>query len=196
MSATTPSSAVRARARGGAALGAAVLTAALLAPAAPANAQDTYTYSIGVFGGVGGSVDEDAAGFGNAAYQLAFGMVIEPEVQLRLRIGGLGFGAQDTVAELADPSLAFVTLGGEYKFDEGFYVSGIYGALGAYRLRGRLPSGAAEEETTFGVAVGATGEFKLSRHLAIEAELSGHYVSSDYAEFFATALVGLSYRTR
>jgi len=191
-----PRFSLRRAARGGSALLAAALTAVLLAPAAPARAQETYSYSFGLFGGVGGSVDEDAAGYGNAGYQVAFGMVIEPEVQLRVRLGGLGFGREDTLGPLADPSLQFLTVTGEYMFDEGFYRSGLYFGLGGYRIEGRPPGGGTDEETTFGVAMGATAEFQLTRHLAIEVELAGHYVASDYAEFFAAAFAGVSYRMR
>lgn len=174
---------------------AAVLLAAALALLAPgaAEAQETYTFTVGVFGGIGGSVDaEPGDEIDNTGFQLDLGMVIQPSNHLVLRLGRLDLDSADRFEDLTAAELTYATIGGEYKFRHSYYDSGIYLALGGYRLEGdAAAAGADEEETAIGLALGVTGEFPITRWLGFQVELSGHYVDFDRANLFAMGQAGV-----
>ena len=152
----------------------ALLVAVLALPAA-ARAQDHYTFSAAVLGGLGGSPDVDGANYGNGGFQVNLGMVTEPRTILGLRVGHLSLNRPEPFGSLTGAGLSYATIGGEYRFRETYYDSGIYLALGAYRLTGTDAFGASRDRTAAGVSLGFTGEFPLTRRLGVLVELSGHY---------------------
>jgi len=159
----------------------------LLLPGA-AGAQELYTYSVGVLGGIGGSLDADPGGsLTNQSFQLNLGMVTEPHTHVILRLGKLSLDNDSLFGSLSNAKLDYVTIGGEYRARQAFWDSGLYLALGGYRLYGDQPSGRDRVETSVGLAVGATGELPITRHLAVLAEISGHYIHFREAQFFAMA---------
>lgn len=168
--------------------------AALLALPGLARAQELYTYSADVLGGVGGSPDPDEGdGFSNTGFQLNLGLVTEPRTHLKLRLGRLQLDSDDSFGSLTGAELTYATLGGEYRFPERFYDSGIYIALGGYRLEGDDAGGRAREDTSLGAAIGFTGEFQVNRFMGVLIELSGHYADLDEAQVFGMAHAGLSF---
>lgn len=172
---------------------AAVLAAAALALLAPgaAEAQETYTFTVGAFGGLGGSVDaEPGDELDNTGFQLDLGVVIQPKNHLVLRLGRLDLDSAERFEDLTAAELTYATIGGEYKYRHSYYDSGIYLALGAYRLEGETAPGADEEETAIGLALGVTGEFPITRWLGFQVELSGHYADFDRANLFAMGQAG------
>jgi hypothetical protein len=152
----------------------ALLVAVLALPAA-ARAQDHYTFSAAVLGGLGGSPDVDGANYGNGGFQVNLGMVTEPRTILGLRVGHLSLNRPDPFGSLTGAGLSYATIGGEYRFRETYYDSGIYLALGAYRLTGTDAFGASRDHTAAGASLGFTGEFPITRQLGVLVELSGHY---------------------
>jgi len=173
---------------------AAALAAALLAALAPgtAEAQETYTFSVGAFGGLGGSVDADPGDeLDNTGFQLDLSMVIQPSNHLVLRLGQLDLDSAERFVDLNAAELTYATIGGEYKYRHSYYDSGIYLALGGYRLEGDDAAGGSEEETAIGLALGVTGEFPITRWLGFQVELSGHYVDFDRANLFAMGHAGV-----
>jgi len=166
---------------------------ALAVSSLPAAAQGRHNILVTLTGGVGGSLDEDAAGQGNPAFQLGLAMESAGQRLLSLRLGRLSFGSDDVLGSLADPQLDYATVGGEYRFDEGSYVSGLFLGLGAYRLEGILPvSGARDEETVLGLNLGASGLFDLTQRVSLTGEISAHLLNSDVAEIFLVALGGIA----
>ena len=87
--------------------------------------------------------------------------------------------------------MTYATIGGEYRTPETFFDSGIYIALGGYRLEGTGLSGEDESETSWGLAIGATGEMPLKQWLGLQLEISGHYIDFEDAQFFAMAHGGV-----
>ena len=172
---------------------AAGLVAALALPGA-AHAQESYTFTVGVLGGVGGSVDADVGdSLDNTGFQLDLGMVIQPENHLVLRIGQLGLDSDERFEDLTDADLTYATIGGEYKYRHSYYDSGIYLALGGYRLSGNdFFDGESEDETAVGLALGVTGDFPITRWLSLQVEFSGHYADFDDASVFAMGHGGLA----
>lgn len=164
-------------------------TTLMLAGAPAVSAQETYTFTVSLLGGIGGSIDRSEAGFGNTSYQLAAGMRIGESSHVVVRAGTIDFDPVDRIGRLTQPGLEYVNLGGEYTFDEGHYTSGVYVALGAYQLDGFV-LGRDESGTEVGVAVGATGDFDVSPHFSLRAEAAGHLIGSNFATAFANVLVG------
>jgi len=173
-------------------LGKSLLGVSLLFLPALGGAQELYTYTVGVFGGIGGSSDANPGGcFGNKGYQLNLGVVTEPGTHLVLRTGKLALDRDGLFGSLSDADLKYVTIGGEYRYSERFYESGIFAALGAYRLNGTQASGRESREDTWGVSVGFTGELPIKTWLGLQAELSGHYVDFREEQFFAMVHAGV-----
>lgn len=165
----------------------------LLLPGA-AGAQELYTYTVGVFGGIGGSFDADPGdSLTNTGYQADLGIVIQPRTHLVLRTGLLALDEDEKFGSLSEAELTYVTLGGEYRQRQDFYESGVYVALGGYRLEGLTPSGRDSRDTSLGLAVGITGELPIKRWLGLQAEISGHYIDFDEANVFAMAHAGVAF---
>lgn len=173
-------------------LAACALALVLLAPGA-ARAQEIYTFTVGVLGGFGGSVDADPGDeIDNTGFQLDLGMVIQPKNHLVLRLGKLGLDSADQFVDLTNADLTYATIGGEYRYRHSYYDSGIYLALGGYRLEGNDFVGKKQDETAVGLALGVTGEFPIRRWLSVQVEFSGHYVDFERANMFAMGHAGLA----
>ncbi len=174
------------------------LCAALLALAAPVcgHAQaEAYNFSVGLLGGIGGSVDASPGdNLDNSGYQVDLGMVTRPGTHLVLRLGRLGLDSSKQFGTLTNADLTYATIGGEYRYRQSFYDSGIYLALGGYRLGGDDALGRSTDDTAIGLALGVTGEFDLSHHLSILVELSGHWADLAEAQLFAMGHAGLAWR--
>jgi hypothetical protein len=163
----------------------------LLFPGA-AGAQELYTYTIGVFGGIGGSFDADPGdSLTNTGYQVNLGIVTEPRTHLVLRTGRLALDQDERFGSLRDAELQYATISGEYRIRQDLYESGIYLGLGGYRLEGTTFSGRDSRDTSWGLAVGVTGELPIKPWLGVQAEISGHYIDFDEANFFAMAHAGV-----
>lgn len=165
-----------------------------LAFAPPAQAQpELYNFSVGLLGTVGGSEDVSPGDeLDNTGFQLDLGMVTEPGEHLIVRLGQLGLDSADQFGNLTDADMAYLTIGGEYRFRHPFYDSGIFLALGGYQLQGDdVASGESRDETSLGLSLGATGEFAINPSLGVVVEVSGHYVDFDEAQIFLMGGVGL-----
>jgi hypothetical protein len=169
-----------------------LLVFSLLVLPAAAGAQELYNYSVGVLGGIGGSFDANPGGsLTNSNFQLNLGIVTEPGTHVVLRTGKLSLDKDKLFGSLRDADMEYVTIGGEYHYQETFYESGVYVALGGYRRQGTSAAGRSDSQDTWGASVGFTGELPIRRWLGIQAELSGHYVNFKDSQFFAMAQAGI-----
>jgi len=171
--------------------GSALLAACLLIPGA-ARAQEEYTYTVGLLGGIGGSVDASPGGnLDNTGYQLNLSMVTEPRTHVVVRLGRLNLDSDRGFGSLTDAEMSYATVAGEYRLPESWYESGLYIGLGGYRLQGTR--GASDQtENAVGLSLGATGEFPVTKWLGILVELSGHYVDFDEQQLFAMGHAGVA----
>ncbi|HVS16779.1 MAG TPA: hypothetical protein VMV46_22935 [Thermoanaerobaculia bacterium] len=158
---------------------AALLALSMLVPAA-GHASQARNFTVLVAGGLGGPLDADQPdpGLGNGSFQLGFSWVTQPQTRVGVRVGTADLG--DAIEELRDPTLDWVTIGGEYRYDEGFFDSGLYLGLGYYRLDGTL-AGVSGDDSAVGVVLGATGEFPITPMFSIIGELSVHWADLDQA---------------
>lgn len=168
-----------------------LIVALALSPAA--SAQDLYSYTVTLSGGLGGSFDvEPDAGLDNQSFQLGFAMITAPRALLSVRVGQLAFDSAEGFAGLRDADVTYVTVGGEYRLRRSFYDSGLYLALGGYQLKGTDAAGSSQDETALGLAFGSTADFPINQYLSVLAELSGHYADLEDAQFFGMLHLGLS----
>ena len=173
--------------------GIALLAGLLLLPGAARAQQELYTFTVAGLGGIGGSLDaEPGDDLGNTGYQLNLSVVTAERTQVGLRVGQLGLDGDEFFGTLRDADLTYLTVGGEYRFSETWYDSGVYFALGGYRLEGTALDGGESRKDSLGLAVGITGEFKVNRWLGVLLELSGHYVDFDEAQIFGMGHGGIA----
>lgn len=166
-----------------------------LALAAPAAAQELYTFTVSGFGGLGGSLDADVGdGLDGTGYQLGASMLTEARTRVALRGGQLGLADGEQFESLLDADLSYVTLAGEYRFTESYYAPWAYIGLGGYRIEGDdVFAGGGSDETALGLVVGLTGDFTITRRLDFVVEISGHYADFDDASVFAMGHAGLAF---
>ena len=179
------------RHRSSLAVAVAVLAAALML-SVPATAQDPYNYTASLSVLVGGPLDasEPDPGLGNAGFQAAFSFISAPRTHVGIRLGRVGFSEE--LSNLRDPDLTFVNVGGEYRYQESYYQSGLFLGLGVYQLEGDTENGS-DDRTAIGVALGATGDFPITRKLSFIADVSVHWADLGEASFFAFVNLGLGY---
>jgi hypothetical protein len=173
--------------------GLALVLAGLVAPAA-VGAQEQYTFTVGLLGTLGGSLDAEVGdSLENTGYQVNLTMVTESRTHVGLRVGQLGLDDQGLFGSLRNAELSYATLGGEYRFRQSYNESGFYLGLGGYRLEGVDLLGSDSDKTSLGLAVGITGEFPIRPWLGLLFEFSGHYVVDfDEAQFFAMGQGGIA----
>lgn len=165
----------------------ATIAVVLCLGALPAAAQELYTFTVGALVGVGGSLDADPGdSLTNSSLQLNLSVVTEPRTHVGLRLARLDLDQSDGFGSLLNAEMTYLTVGGEYRYDEGYYESGIYLGLGGYKLEGTsILDLQGTDETALGGVIGVTGEFRMTRRLGILLELSAHYVDFEEAQFFA-----------
>ncbi len=171
------------------------LLALLLVPARAQAQHESYNFSVGLLGGLGGSLDATPGDkLDNTGYQIDLGMVTQPGTHLVARLGHLGLDSSKQFGDLTNADLTYATIGGEYRYRQSYYDSGVYLALGGYRLSGDDFLGRSTNDTAIGLALGVTGEFDISRHFSVLVEFSGHWADLGQAQVFAMGHAGIGYR--
>lgn len=169
-----------------------VLATALLV-SSPALALDTYTFTAAIQGGLGGSLDVSGEQpFDQSAWQLMAGMLTQDRTLVVVRAGKLDFDENRPFAGRLGAEIEYVNIAGEYRFREPAYDLGIFLGVGAYRISGDPLAGVDREEETLGFALGATGDFDLTRHFSIVGEIDFHYTFFDDANLYGAALAGVA----
>jgi hypothetical protein len=144
------------------------------------------SFTVGLFGGLGGSTDSEFdSDVDNAGFQALFSAKIAQKTRFSIRAGSLDLETDD----LFDNQLDYITLTGEYRFDDSYYESGLFLGLGVYDLSGDV----FEDETSIGLTVGVNGEFRFHPRWSVMVEVSGHYADLDQANLFLMGHVGLAF---
>ncbi|MDX1631968.1 MAG: hypothetical protein R3234_08915 [Thermoanaerobaculia bacterium] len=163
------------------------------AKGSPAGAVEAHVYTLGVTGGVGGSLDVDPdAGLDHRSLQVSLGVVQQPRTQLVVRLGNLDLEPEGGFAPLGGGSLTYVNISGEYRLLRPLYDSGLYLGLGAYRFEG--DESGTFDDTAVGATLGLTGEFDLTPRWAVLVDFSVHYADLEMAETFGMANAGIAFR--
>lgn len=151
-------------------------------------------FRAAVLGAVGGAIDSDGPdpGLDQTGFQLGLAIETFEQSLIVIRAGELDF--DDVLGTRFEPTLRYVTLGGEYRFREAFYESGVFFGLGGYQLDGEIAPGVSDDDSSFGINAGVTADFPITRRLWILTELSAHYTDLDDATFFGMLHAGVSWR--
>jgi hypothetical protein len=169
------------------------LALALAVPATLA-AQDSHLFVASLSGGIGGSFDAGHGhDFGQTALQAGFGMLTHDRTYTMVRLGRLDFNSDFDVDGLTSADLSYLTVAGEYRFQQPSYDFGIYLGLGGYQLAGRDPFLGDTDERALGLAFGLTGDFDITRRFSLVAEFSAHYAFLDRAQIYGLALGGVAF---
>lgn len=160
----------------------------LAAMAAPAQAVEPYLVSVAVLGGLGGPLDADEPdpGLDHQGLQVDVGLLTEARTLAVLRLGQIEI--DEPLGVLAEPTLEYVTVSGEYRFYRGWYDSGIFLGLGGYRLEAE----GSDEETSIGLTAGVTGDLEVTRWLSVVAELSAHWADLESNQLWGMGHAGLA----
>lgn len=170
------------------------LAGALASPLAATSRHESYTFTLGLLGGVGGAYDADPdPGLGETSFMLVAGMVTEPRTLVSIRAGRLQLEGDEGFGSFSAADLEYMNIAGEYRFAQSYYDYGIYVGLGYYKLAGELRAGGRDSESDIGIALGFTGEFDITRHFSVIAELSGHYAWLDEAAIYGMANIGIGF---
>ena len=168
------------------------LVVALALPATVA-AQDSHLFVASLSGGIGGSFD---AGHGHEfdqrALQAGFGVLTNERTYTVVRLGRLDFDSELDLDGLTRAELTYLTVSGEYRFQQPSYDFGIFLGLGGYQLEGRDALLGDADESALGLAFGLTGDFDLTRRFSLVAEFSAHYAFLDRAQVYGLALGGVA----
>ncbi len=164
--------------------------AALCLLTTPLVAQESnsgYTFGLSLI--LGGTSDaEPDPGFDNLGFQATFSFETSPRLLIAGRAGLLPLDTDEGSGFDAD--LGYLTVGGEYRLSESYYESGLFIGLGVYDLSGDT---FVDNETSLGLSLGITGDFRINNRFSFVAELMGHAVDMDYTNFFVTANAGVAY---
>ncbi len=145
-------------------------------------------FSIGLFAGFGGSMDESDTGLDQTVVMAKFTVETRPRTDFAIRLGEIDI---EQLGAVTDATLTYLTLSGDYWAYESFYESALYLGLGYYEISGLL--GFAEvQESTVGVVLGALGEFDVTQNLSFQVEVSAHYSPMDVAQSFVMGQAGLA----
>lgn len=175
-----------------------VLLGVALAGSAAAQAE-SHVFTATAAGGIGGpiNVDEPDPGLDNTGFQLGFSWLTAPKSRVSARLGQLDMSGEQ-LEGLLDPELTYVNIGGEYRYTETYYESGLYLGLGLYQLDGdRFVEGVpqSDDETALGLVLGATGDFPINDRFSVIVELSAHYADFDRGNVvFGLLHAGVAYR--
>ncbi len=171
----------------------AITSLAVAAPLAAAEQQESYTFTLGFLGGVGGALDaEPDPGLSQSSWALAAGMVSAQRTLVMVRAGRLSIEGEPAFDRYLQADLDYVNIAGEYRFAQPTYDYGTYIGLGYYKMKGDLLAGGNASESDLGIVIGITGDFDITRYLSVIGEVSGHYVFFDDVSIFAMANLGLA----
>lgn len=152
--------------------------------------RSTHRYTATLLGGIGGSSSD----ISNPTFQLGWSIISDRATHFGVRLGHIGYGSKVQVGDLIGPDLTYVTLAGEYRFQETFYQSGLFFGLGYYDLNGNDVFGFDGSETGIGLTFGVNGEFDINRRWAVVVELAGHWADLEATQVFGNGMVGLALR--
>lgn len=165
--------------------------AAMLLATPALRAQEPFSYTATVLGGIGGSFDADPdPGWSNSSYRLGFAVVTEPRTWVGARVGKIDMG-DERLGDVADPTLEYANVAAEYHSFIGYYDSALVIGVGGYRLKG-IRGAEDFSKTGFGAMLGSSGEFRVTEWLGVVVDVSVHWADLKEANLFGTANAGLA----
>ena len=184
------------------------LAALTLAAAVPAFAQST---EFGIL--VGGSrrfvndadaepnrtlLDDDFS-FSNSAVDLYWSIPLEEDTSLKLKVGRIEGPVAFAIDDPNEPDNPFrrdvegevqhASLVIQYRFDEPYGSTGLFGGLGLYRHSG--DDADVDSQTDFGLQVGVNADFPITRRYGAIVEATYHWSRGAFSPRYMTLTGGL-----
>ena len=134
--------------------------------------------------------------FSNSSVELYWGMRMDEDVYLKLKAGRLQTqvaeaytvaGEDGTFRRDAEGEVQHADAQIEYRFQEPYGMTGIFGGLGFYRQSGD----GIESTNNFGWSAGVSTDFPLSRRYGVVLEASYHWTQADFHPRYLTVGGGL-----
>lgn len=149
-----------------------------------AEAASGYDFSLGVLAGVGGTEETDS--YTEQGFEVLGAMELYPRTFFVVRYGQLSL--DEDGGSLGEGDLSYLTFSTEYKYNAGFYNSGLFIGLGYYDLQS---DDGFIDEGSFGFNLGVTGDIPITNHLGVLIELSGHYADLESTQILLMGHAGL-----
>ena len=133
--------------------------------------------------------------FDNTAIDLFWGMKMEDDLWLKFKVGkidsAIAFPHPDNENLRIDApgEVQHAEVVAEYRFDEPYGSTGIFGGLGLYRQTADHPD--AEDSNNWGFNIGANADFPLSRRYGIMVESTYHWTRAPFRPRYLTLGAGL-----
>ena len=132
--------------------------------------------------------------FSNSSIDLYYGAQLDPATMFKIQVGRIegpvAFKEQQGNTQVRVDAKGEVQHGEgivEYRFSEPFGSAGLFAGVGIYRTQ----ASGFDSKMTWGIPVGLTADFPLSRRYGIITAITYHYVDSDFHPRYLTAGAGL-----
>ncbi|HJW92290.1 MAG TPA: outer membrane beta-barrel protein [Thermoanaerobaculia bacterium] len=142
----------------------------------------------------GDAVASDKWKFSNSVREIWYGYHLEPDTVLKIKVGeitALLGDASGTAPDVGKGRIEHIDLLVDYRFDESFGSTGIFGGAGLYRQMSGPGRGTSDTNTDYGYSVGVNGDFPLSRRYGVIIEGAYHWVNYSYKPRFLTVTGGI-----
>jgi Outer membrane protein beta-barrel domain len=140
--------------------------------------------------------DDSTFSLSNNSFDLFWGIQMEPDLYLKFKGGriqgpvAVGYtipGDDKLYRKDVEGEVQHIEANVEYRFDEPYGSTGLFGGVGYYR---QTASGS-DSTANYGVNGGVNADFPLSRRYGIVLEGTYHWTNSHFQSRFMTAGVGL-----
>jgi len=158
------------------------LTLLLVAAALPLHAEDT---SVGLMFGAGQSTREGGFHVSDPVREIFISTDTEPSTTLKLKAGHVSLDSSRDGVDITR-RIDYLNVLVEYKLDQIWGSSGLFGGVGLYRQH--LDSGS---DTDYGFSGGINGAFPITRRTAFLAEAAYHTAHFKDRANFVTVTAGL-----
>jgi hypothetical protein len=134
--------------------------------------------------------------FSNSVREIWYGFHLEPDTVIKIKAGEitapLGDAGDATHAsDIGKGRIEHLDLLIDYRFDESFGSTGLFGGAGLYRQMSGPGRGTSDTNTDYGFSAGVNGDFPLSRRYGIVLEGAYHWVNYSYKPRFITVTGGI-----
>jgi hypothetical protein len=140
--------------------------------------------------------------FSNSAIDLYYAWDLDDETRLKLKVGRIEGPVAFEVQPEDDGPIFRRDVEGEvqhaaivvdYRFDEPYGSTGIFGGLGLYRTSGENEDGLVDSYSNYGFQVGINADFPISRTYGVIVEGTYHWSRGPYEPKYVTVTGGLRF---
>lgn len=156
---------------------------------------------------------QDNFSFSNSVKEAYYSVALDPETRFKIKVGQLNgpgafqfiLGADKQRVDINDVAVDYVDGIVDYRFNEPFGSTGLFGGIGYYRQQGTIREAdvpanlnpadvvGRQSESNYGFVAGVNGDFPLSRNMGVIVEGSYHAVNYHARPRYVTISGGLRF---